>query len=134
MDRNNIIFVTRQGDVNVEAWGSLTEICDTHDLPYHSLKNKKLPIEYDGWELRKIPYREKLIVKITIKLIKLEKLGRVDDPIDPVSGAGDDVHYGNMVVPPTKGENFLCYPISISSATNFLNIWMNFLNSSINSP
>lgn len=58
MTTQNIIVLTK--GTLTEAWGSLTEICQTHNLPYHSLKAKKYPFEYDGWRFVKVPFRTKL--------------------------------------------------------------------------
>lgn len=58
MKRNNIIIIG-YGSI-IEAWGSLTELCQVHDLPYHTLKLKKFPFNYEGIYFKKIPYRTKL--------------------------------------------------------------------------
>lgn len=55
MDRENIIVLTK-GEL-CEAWGSLTECCKAHDFPYHSLKAKKYPFEYEGWHFKKVSFR-----------------------------------------------------------------------------
>lgn len=53
-------MVLIKGD-QVEAWGSLKELCDSHNLPYHSLKAKRFPFEYQGFKFYKPEYRTKLI-------------------------------------------------------------------------
>jgi len=41
------------------VWGSLTEICDVYELPYHSIKDKPFPIHIEGFVIRKVKYRTK---------------------------------------------------------------------------
>lgn len=59
MERRHIVVLIK-GD-QVEAWGSLKELCDSHNLPYHSLKAKRFPFEYQGFKFYKPEYRTKLI-------------------------------------------------------------------------
>ena len=40
-------------------WGSLTEICEVYELPYHSIKDKPYPIKINGFTIRKLKYRTK---------------------------------------------------------------------------
>ena len=54
----NTISLTKKGH-KPESWGSLTQICDEHGFPYHTLKKEKYPFEYDGWKFERIPFREK---------------------------------------------------------------------------
>jgi len=57
MQRKNIIILNK--DEQFEAWGSFTELCEAHGFPYHSLKSKKYPFEFDGWKFVKVPFRSK---------------------------------------------------------------------------
>lgn len=59
MERRHIIVLIK--GQQVETWGSLKEICDVHELPYHSLKAKRFPFEYEGFTFHKPEYRTKLI-------------------------------------------------------------------------
>ncbi len=59
MERRHIIILTK-GE-QFETWGSLKEICDVHDLPYHSLKALKFPFQYQGFSFHKTEYRTKVI-------------------------------------------------------------------------
>jgi hypothetical protein len=55
MNRQNIIVLIKEN--LTEAWGSLTECCNAHRFPYHSLKAKKYPFEYEGWHFKKVSFR-----------------------------------------------------------------------------
>jgi len=55
MNRQSIIVLIK-GEL-CEAWGSLTECCKAHGFPYHSLKAKKYPFEYEGWHFKKVSFR-----------------------------------------------------------------------------
>lgn len=55
MKRQNIIIL-KQGE-SYEAWGSLKEICETHNLPYWTLARLKFPIQYEDYEIFKVPFR-----------------------------------------------------------------------------
>jgi len=63
MNRQNIIVLTEIAtlesscDFKQEAWGSLTECCKAHGFPYHSLKAKKYPFEYEDWHFKKVSFR-----------------------------------------------------------------------------
>jgi len=57
MTIQNIIIVT--DGTEHEAWGSLTEICRTHNFSYNYLKSKKMPFKYKGLEFKKVPFRAK---------------------------------------------------------------------------
>jgi len=57
MNRQNIIVLVN-GE-QVEAWGSLTELCKNHsEFSYHYLKARKMPFEYKGWNFYKVPFRK----------------------------------------------------------------------------
>ena len=55
---NTIILIPKDSRPP-EAWGSLTEICRVHEWPYHSLKTKSFPFEYNGYEVHKVKFRSK---------------------------------------------------------------------------
>jgi len=60
MERNNIIVLTK--GLQVETWGSITEICDVHkNFSYLTLRTKKFPFTYKGVHFQKVPYRTKQI-------------------------------------------------------------------------
>ena len=44
-------------DFRQEAWGSLTELCRAHEWSYNYLKRKKLPFEYKGWLINRVPFK-----------------------------------------------------------------------------
>lgn len=41
-------------DHHIQAWSSLTEICKQYDLPYHTLKTKDFPFEWNGYKFQKL--------------------------------------------------------------------------------
>lgn len=53
----NIIIVSK--DQEQEAWGSLTEICRVYGWSYNYLKTKKMPFEYRGVRINRVPFRAK---------------------------------------------------------------------------
>ena len=53
---NRHIIVLTKEDLT-EAWGALTELCEAHGFPYHSLKAKKYPFEHEGWHFKKVSFR-----------------------------------------------------------------------------
>jgi len=55
MNRQNIIIVIK-GD-SYEAWGSLKEICENHNLPYWTLARMTFPINYEEYKFVKVPFR-----------------------------------------------------------------------------
>jgi hypothetical protein len=55
MNRQNIIVLVKEDFT--EAWGSLTELCEAHGFPYHSLKANKYPFEHGGWHFKKVSFR-----------------------------------------------------------------------------
>ncbi len=56
MQRQSIIVLIK-GE-QVETWGSLKEACTKHGWPYSTIVQKKLPIEKDGWEIHRRPFRK----------------------------------------------------------------------------
>ena len=65
----SIILVTvtdgRRNPVK-EAWGSFSEICreDSHNLPYNSMKMKRMPFEYNDKSTGKHYFFEKLEYRV----------------------------------------------------------------------
>ena len=60
--KDNVIVLSKQDTGAFETWGSLTEVCEAHNLPYHTLKSKKYPFEFRGFRFVKTKYRQKAIV------------------------------------------------------------------------
>lgn len=50
------IIIHMKGNQRPEAWGSLTALCEAHDLPYHSIKGKGFPIHYGDSIIEKVKY------------------------------------------------------------------------------
>ena len=56
MQRQNIIVILQMCDFRLECYGSLRKACNAHDWVYNTLVQKKLPIEKDGWLIKRIPF------------------------------------------------------------------------------
>lgn len=41
-----------------ETWGNFKEVCKAHNWPFWTLTRQKFPIEYDGWTIHKVPFRQ----------------------------------------------------------------------------
>jgi hypothetical protein len=57
------VIIVKKGE-DLEAWGSLTELCDNHKenkFSYNYLKGLKFPFDYKGFSFRKVPYRKRSI-------------------------------------------------------------------------
>ena len=54
-DTKMIILATHP-DNPKSTWGSLTRMCKVLNLPYHSLKSKSYPFEWQDWRFEKIPF------------------------------------------------------------------------------
>lgn len=45
-----------------ETWGSLTDLCDAHEeIRFATIKDKKFPFNYKGYDFIKVPHKTKLI-------------------------------------------------------------------------
>lgn len=58
-ERKNVIVMSRivDGEEIDETWGSLTKLCSFHpEFKYHSMKGKKFPFKYKGWEFKKVKF------------------------------------------------------------------------------
>jgi len=54
MKRRNVIIIIAEG-LEPEAWSNFRKMCLAKGLPYHSLKGKKIPVEYKGKVIYKKP-------------------------------------------------------------------------------
>jgi len=62
MNQKNIVILLRNGEL--EAWGSLKQICTEHkdhDFNYGYLKALKYPFDYKGFRFERVPFRERTI-------------------------------------------------------------------------
>lgn len=60
MERKTVIVLINSFlNKEIEVWGSLKEACQKHDWKYSTISQKKLPTEYNGWIIQKIPFRNK---------------------------------------------------------------------------
>ena len=57
MQRQNIIVILQMYDFRMECYGNFKKMCEAKGFPYHSLKMKDLPIEYNGWNINRIPFK-----------------------------------------------------------------------------
>ena len=57
MNRQHIIVVTTP-EGQTQCWGNFKKACKVNELPYHSLKMKKLPIYYKDWVINKVRFNE----------------------------------------------------------------------------
>lgn len=57
MNRQNIIVVTTP-EGQTQCWGNFKKACEANELPYHSLKMKKLPVYYKDWVINKVRFNE----------------------------------------------------------------------------
>ena len=55
MQRQSIIVLINCE--KVEAWGNLKEACEKHGWSYHTVSRKKLPTEWKGWKIYRVPFR-----------------------------------------------------------------------------
>jgi len=53
MHRNNVIVIISE---EVEVFGNFKKACMIKGFPYHSLKVKKFPIEYNGMVIHKVEF------------------------------------------------------------------------------
>ena len=59
MVKTIIIYQNINNPLIVETWGSLTELCENHPvLSYNSLRNKKLPIDIDGYRIIRTTHKQ----------------------------------------------------------------------------
>lgn len=56
MNRQNIIVVTKWNQI--QCWGNFKKACEGNNLPYHSLKMLKFPINYKGLKIEKVRFNE----------------------------------------------------------------------------
>ena len=61
--KNILIYQSIEQPQIMEAWGSLTDICRAHHLPYDSLKTKKFPFDFGGYRFLKLPYNIVTIIE-----------------------------------------------------------------------
>mgnify|MGYP007107842490 CR=1 FL=1 len=56
MNRQNIILVHKGN--KPQCWGNFKRACEANNLPYHSLKMLKLPINYKDYKIEKVRFNE----------------------------------------------------------------------------
>ena len=56
MKRQSIIVILQMCDFRLECFGNFKKMCEAKEFPYHSLKMKDLPIEYNGWKIERVPF------------------------------------------------------------------------------
>lgn len=55
MKRQNSIVLTAP-NLTPEVWGNFKKMCESKGFPYHSLKSKSFPIEFDVYVIHKVPF------------------------------------------------------------------------------
>ena len=53
MNVENVVVVITPGSV-MSAFGSFKQACEVHGLPYWTLARKKMPIEWEGYQMVKL--------------------------------------------------------------------------------
>jgi hypothetical protein len=54
MHRKTVILITKEDQR--EVWGSLTRACKERGWSYHTVSRKKLPNEFKGWRIDRLPF------------------------------------------------------------------------------
>lgn len=54
MKRQNVIVIITQA--KTECWGNLKKACIAHGWAYSTLSKRKLPIEYEGYRIERVPF------------------------------------------------------------------------------
>ena len=54
MKRQNSIVLTAP-NLSPEVWGNFKKMCESKCFPYHSLKSKSFPIEFEIYVIYKVP-------------------------------------------------------------------------------
>ena len=55
MKRQNSIVLTAP-NLSPEVWGNFKKMCENKGFPYHSLKSKSFPIEFEIYVIYKVPF------------------------------------------------------------------------------
>ena len=55
MKRQNIIVIVLQSG-EIETWGNFKKMCEAKQWPYHSLKIKSFPIDFNGCKVYRCPF------------------------------------------------------------------------------
>ena len=56
MKRQTIIIVITPTLQTIECWGNLKKACIAHGWAYNTLSKRKLPIEYEGYRIERVPF------------------------------------------------------------------------------
>ena len=56
MNRQTIIVIITPTLQIIECWGNLKKACITHGWAYNTLSKRKLPIEYEGCRIERVPF------------------------------------------------------------------------------
>ena len=59
MNRQHIIVVIPSSlNEEIQCWGNFKRACEANNLPYHSLKMLKFPINHRGYIIKKVRFNE----------------------------------------------------------------------------
>jgi hypothetical protein len=54
MNRKTVIIIITP--VKTECWGNFKKACKAHGWAYNTLSKRKLPIEYEGYRIERVPF------------------------------------------------------------------------------
>ena len=56
MNRQTTIVIITPTLQTIECWGNLKKACIAHGWAYNTLSKRKLPIEYEGYRIERVPF------------------------------------------------------------------------------
>ena len=56
MKRQTVIVIITPTLQNIECWGNLKKACIAHRWSYNTLSKRKLPTEYEGYRIERVPF------------------------------------------------------------------------------
>ncbi len=56
MNRKTVIVIITPTLQTIECWGNLKKACIAHGWAYNTLSKRKLPIEYEGYRIERVPF------------------------------------------------------------------------------
>lgn len=56
MNRQTVIVIITPTLKTIECWGNFKKACLAHGWAYNTLSKRKLPIEYEGCRIERVPF------------------------------------------------------------------------------
>ncbi len=56
MKRKTVIVVITPTMQTIECWGNFKKACIAHGWVYNTLSKRKMPIEYKGYRIERVPF------------------------------------------------------------------------------